>query len=529
MEILIMSKKGRLLLGIAGILFLSFGGLYFAIQAWMPFMWFILAPAVGAFFGWIYYDRKLLYELMTMKTTKHGLNMGALVLIALVALVGLNILSAKKNKSFDFTTVGLHTLSPLSVQVLNQLDSDLNVKFFYKEGAENVEANRKAFAQTARMYAEASSNIKIDYVEMNSNPKTTADFGANRPIGEVFIEYKGQKNRIESQFLGSQGQKFNEQDFTNAIIKVTRKEKKIIYIVEGDEERDIEDEKNQRGVSSFVQLLEKNSYVVKKINLVKAVTIPDEANAVVILGPQSALQKFELDAVTKYLTNGGSLLLTLDDKNTAGFAGLLNTFGLKLEPQYIFNVINSPMGQVVSSNEPTVAVDYSPSNPITKVFTSNQKALFVAPNSLAMVPIGPDIKNEIIVRTPEASVALLKMDSSNYEGKPRSFNIMAEVNGKLDKAVKPFKAVVAADTDFLSNGVIFQNVNRDIALNSMSYLLGDSDLISIAPKDVGITQMLMSPPEFSQFYKFVVMGIFFPLPFLFLGISIVLWLRRRHA
>ena len=106
---------------------------------------------------------------------------------------------------------------------------------------------------------------------------------------------------------------------------------------------------------------------------------------------------------------------------------------------------------------------------------------------------------------------------------------MAEVNGKLDKATKPFKAVIAADTDFLSNGVIFQNVNRDLALNSISYLLGDSDLISIAPKEVSITQMRMSPPEFSQFYKFVVMGIFFPLPFLFLGISIVLWLKRRHA
>lgn len=524
-----MSKKGRLLLGIACILFLSFGGLYFAIQAWMPFMWFILAPAVFALFAWIYMDRGLLIELATMKTTKHGLNLGALVIIALVFLVGLNILSAKKNKSFDFTNVGLHTLSPLSVQLLNQLEGEIEMKFFYKEGAENVEANRKAFAQVARMYAEASNKVKIDYVEMNSNPKTTTEYGANRPIGEVFVSYKGQKNRVESQFLGSQGQKFNEQEITNAIIKVTRKEKKIIYIVEGDEERNFEDEKNQRGVSSFVQMLEKNSYTVKVINLVKSPSIPAEANAVVILGPQSALQKFEIDAITKYLSAGGSLFLTFDDKNTAGLSGLLNTFGLKLESHYVFNVINSPMGQVVNSNEPTVAVDYSATSPITKVFSSNQKAIFVAPNSLVSVPVSPDIQNEMLVRTPEATVALVNMDSENYEGKPRSFNLMAQVTGKLEKAEKPFKAVIAADTDFLSNGVIFQNVNRDIALNSMSYLLGDSDLISIAPKEVSITQMAMAPPQFSQFYKFVVMGIFFPLPFLFLGIAIVLWLKRRHA
>jgi ABC-type uncharacterized transport system involved in gliding motility auxiliary subunit len=524
-----MSKKGRLLLGIASILFLSFGGLYFAIQAWMPFMWFILAPALLAVFGWIYIDRKLLVELATMKTTKHGMNMGVLVLIALVFLVGLNFLSAKKNKSYDFTNVGLHTLSPLSIQILTQLDSDIEMKFFYKEGAENVEANRKAFAQVARMYSEVSSKVKVDYVEMNANPKVTAEFGANRPVGEVFVSYKDQKNRVESQFLGSQGQKFNEQEITNAIIKVTRREKKIVYIAEGDEERNIEDEKNQRGVSSFVQMLEKNSYTVKKINLVKATEIPAEANALVILGPQSTLQKFEVDAITNYLSAGGSLLLTFDDKNTAGLSGLLNTFGLKLEQHYIFNVVNSPMGQVVNSSEPTVAVDYSPISPITKVFSSNQKAIFIAPNSLVSVPVSPDIKSEMLIRTPEASVALAKMDSETYEGKARSFNLMAEVSGKLAKAEKPFKAVVAADTDFLSNGVIFQNVNRDIALNSMSYLLGDSDLISIAPKEISITQMSMSPPEFSQFYKFVVMGIFFPLPLVFLGIAIVLWLKRRHA
>lgn len=524
-----MSKKGRLLLGIACILFLSFGGLYFAIQVWMPFMWFILGPAVLSFLGWIYLDRTLLFELATMKTTKHGLNMGALVLIALVFLIGLNILASKKNRSFDFTNIGLHTLSPLTLQILNQLDDDVEMKFFYKDGAENVEANRKAFALVARMYSEVSSKVKIDYVEMNANPKTTTEFGANRPVGEVFVSFKGQKNRVESQFLGSQGQKFNEQEITNAIIKVTRKNKKIIYIAEGDEERNIQDEKNQRGVSSFVQMLEKNSYTVKKINLVKETNIPADANALVILGPQSALQKFQVDAIIQYLSSGGSLFLTFDDKNTAGLSGLLSTLGVKLEAHYVFNVINSPMGQVVNSQEPTVAVDYSAVSPITKVFSSNQKAIFIAPNSLVSVPVSPDIKTEMIVRTPEASVALQSMDSQDYEGKPRSFNLMAEVSGKLEKSEKPFKAVIAADTDFLSNGVIFQNVNRDIALNTMSYLLGDTDLISIAPKEVSITQMSMSPPEFSQFYKFVVMGVFFPLPFVFLGIAIVLWLKRRHA
>lgn len=525
-----MSRKGRLFFGSACILFLSFAGLYFAIQAWMPFMWFILGPAVLSFFGWLVYDRRLIFDFMTMKTTKHGINMGALIFFVIIFLLGLNIIAVKKNKSFDFTQVGLHTLSPLTQKIIGQLDSDLRVLFFYKNAANNIEPTRKAFAQLVRQYEELSNKVHIQYVEMNANPKITSEFGANRPEGEVFIEYKGQKNRVESQFLGSQGQKYREQDFTNAVIKVTRKEKKVVYFVEGDEERESDNEKNQRGTSAFRQMLEKNSYTVKKLNLIRDPIVPADASVLIILGPQSTFQKFQLDAITKYLAKGGSLFLTFDDKNSAGLSGLLSQFGLKLDEHYIFNVINSPMGQVVSSNEPTVAVDYSASSPITQVFNSNQKAVFIAPNSLSPITaVAKDVKVDFIVRTPLASVALLKMDSENYEGKPRSFNLAAEVSGKIEESDKLFKAVVFADTDFLSNGAIFQNVNRDVVLNSIASLAGDKDIVSITPKEVTITQMLMSPPEFSQFYKFVVVGVFFPLPVVFLIISIVLWLKRRHA
>ena len=524
-----MSKKGRLLFGIACVLLLSLFGLYFAIQVWMPFMWFILGPAAFSFVGWLFLDRKIIFDFFTMKTTKHGLNMGALVLITLAFLTAFNILAAKKNKSFDFSGTGLRTLSPLTVKILNSLDSDLNIKFFYKEGGENVELTRKAFNQILVMYQEASNKVKVEYVEMNSNPKETTDFGANKGNGEVFVEYKGQKNRVESQFLGNQGQKYNEQDFTNAVIKVTRKEKKTVYFVEGHEEREMENEQDTAGAFAFKQLLEKNSFIIKKLNLVQATEVPADASALVILGPQSPYQKFEITALEHYLGKGGSLFLTFADKNTAGLSGLLADFGLKLDQQYIFNILNSPMGQVVNANQPTVAVDYSSTSLITRVFTSNQTAVFVKPNSLSLTSVPPLVKTDFIVKTPIASVALLKLDSSDYQGKPRAFNIIAEVSGQAAKDAKPFKAVVVADTDFLSNSVIAQNVNRDIGLNSISNLVGEDDLISISPKEVAMTKLLMSPPEFAQFFKFVVMGLFLPLPFVFLVMSIVLWLKRRHA
>jgi hypothetical protein len=69
-----MSPKGRILLGAGFVLFLSLGGLFFAIQVWMPFMWFVLIPAIIAFIAAIYLDRLLIIDFMTMKTTKHGIS-----------------------------------------------------------------------------------------------------------------------------------------------------------------------------------------------------------------------------------------------------------------------------------------------------------------------------------------------------------------------------------------------------------------------------------------------------------------------
>jgi len=523
-----MNPKVRLLLGSAFVLLLSLIGLFFAIQLWMPFMWFILLPAIGCLIAAIYIDRRLIVQFLTMKTTKHGLNFGVLVLIVFCILIAINFLVVKKNKVYDFSLAQQYTLSPLTIAQLNNLKSDIYFRFFYKDGSEGLESSKKAFSIIAKMYQEASPRVKVEFIEMNAHPKLTESFGANKGMGEAFVEYNNQKNKIESQFLGQQGQKFGEQEITNAIIKVSRTNKKTIYFLEGHQERDIENEQNEFGAYAFKQMLEKNSFNVKKLNLALTTDVPQDASVIVVLGPQIQLQKFEIEAIVKYLTRGGSLFLTLDNKISANFQNLLSRFGLKHDQQFIFNILNSPMGQIVNSGQPTVAVDYSKTSEITKMFNTNQTSIFVKPNSLSLLSIPELISTQVLIKTPVASVALLNLDSEKYEGKPQAYNIAAEVSGRLSKDAQEFKAVIVADTDFISNSVIFQNVNRDIALNAVSHLSGDNDLISITPKEVNVTKAKMSPPEFNQFFKFTVMGLFLPIPFLFLAISIGLWVKQRH-
>lgn len=515
-----MSKKGRLLFAASVLSLLALAGLFFALRVWMPFMWIVLLTSLGSLAGWLILDRKILGSFMAMKATKHGMNMGVLVLLAIVMLTAINYAGAKWKWTFDFSSNGVNTLSDQSVKVLSSLDSDLDIKFFYKNGAENVEDEKRRFRELVKHYQDKSTRIKFEMVEINERPKLAQDFGASKGTGEAFLEYKGNKNRIEN---------YAEQDFTNAVIKVTRTKKKNIYFLEGHGERSIDDEKDEKSIFGFRQMLEKNSYEVKKINLVKEQKIPADADVLIIAAPTQQLQTFEVKGIADYLVRGGNLLLMLDEKKTFGLESILKVFGLELEPHYVYNVFSSPMGKVVNAQAATVAVDYSLSNPITKMFTTNQMVLFRNPHSFRLSPIGETINREIIVRTPDSSVALQELDSQDYSGTPRSFDIVAQIRGKMPESMYDFNAIVFADADFLSNILLYQNINRDLALNAVADLSKETDLISVAPKEPLMSKMLVSPPEFNQFFKFTVVGIFLPLPVVFMILSIVLWYRRRHA
>ena len=515
-----MSQKGKLLFGLSLLSFLALCGLFFAARAWVPFMWVILGTSIIGFVGGCVLERKIIIDFFGMKTTKLGMNMGLILLLTITFLVVINFLGARHYKTLDFSINRINSISEQSKKIVDSLEGDLIVKFFYKNGAEKVEENKKLFRELVKQYEDITAKIKFEFVEINERPRLAAEYGANKGSGEAFINYQGAKNRVEN---------YSEQDFTNAIIKVTRKSKKTVYFLEGHGERSLTDEKDEKSLFGFKQLLEKNSYTVKTINLTSSLTIPADATAVVIAGPTQQLQISEILSIEDYLNSGRSLLIFLEEKDTFGLAPLLRKMGVELEPHYVYNVFDSPMGQVVNAQAATVAVEYSKTDEITKIFSQNQMTVFRNPHALKVLNNSNRVATEVLVKTPQSTVALAELDSRDYIGEPRPFNLGVSSRGKLTANSAEFAAVIFSDVDFVSNIMLYQNINRDLALNAVSSLTKETDLISISAKEPLATKMLVSPPEFSQFFKFSLIGIFIPLPFALMILSLILWYRRRHA
>ncbi|RYZ81492.1 MAG: hypothetical protein EOP04_23885, partial [Proteobacteria bacterium] len=156
-------------------------------------------------------------EFLTMKTTKHGMNMGATIALVLIVLIVINFLAVRHSKVWDFSGSRTNTLSDQSIKLAKSLDSELLARFFYKKGVEGSDENRKAFRELVKKYQDQTTQLRLEFVEVNERPDLAESYGVTKGSGIIFLEYKGRKNRMEKilwvgktvAFGNSQGLKLN--------------------------------------------------------------------------------------------------------------------------------------------------------------------------------------------------------------------------------------------------------------------------------------------------------------------------------
>lgn len=511
-----MSKLGKALFFVAGFFIVTMSITLYLLGEWVPFCWLALGVALAATLGAFFKDRAFFAEFFSMKTTKEGMSMGTLIVLMIAVLGMVNFIGSKYYKTFDFSLSQSNSLSPQSIQLTKALDSNLHVLFFYKKGVEGNEENRRQFKNLVQKYQDHSSQVTLDFIEVNERPDLAKEYGVDKGSGVVFMTYKGQKNRIE---------KIEEQDFTSAIIKVTREKEKKIFFTVGHGELDIKDTQEGRGLGSLRLMLENNRYTVQELPLAMAGQVPADADAVIIAGATHQFQEFELNALEDYLKKGGRLLIALESDQKTGLDGLLGKMGVYLQGNYIFNVVNTVLGRALNQG-PTMGAVFG-SDKITKSFGRNEVTVFRHPQSIAIQAPPEGVQVVELVKTTADAVASADLRATQ-QTKEGAFTLVVSVEGRLQgvsEESKPFAAVVSGDVDFISNQMLYQNLNRDLVLNAVASLTDEDSLISISPKDVQTTKLLLTETKFALF----LFGFLIPLPLLLLGSGVGLWWRRRSA
>jgi ABC-type uncharacterized transport system involved in gliding motility auxiliary subunit len=450
-----------------------------------------------------------------------------LVILLVLAILGLaNYFLSKHNYRVDFTTAKLHSLSDQSITVLKALKVDVSFKGFFREG----NYGRGAMEQLLKIYAYHSPRVKFEFIDPDKNPGLVKRYDVTQD-GTTIIEAGDKESRVTST---------TEEDITNALIKVTREKKKVIYFLEGHGQDTIEDS-GDNGYSTAKSELEKLGYEVKKQTLALADGFPPDCALLVVPGPRKDLLPNEEETILGYLEDGGRVLFMLDPETAPGMTPFLAPLGFKLEDDIVVDTVSRLLGgdyfmPVVSQYESHPITDkfsYATFFPLARsVETADTKPegatvtalAATSPNSWSErqldqkeVRYDPDKDRQGPITL--AAAAVLRARPGLLTGKSPG----EEPDAASVSTDKEARVVVVGDSDFAKNRYYFMSGNGNFFLNVANWLTEEADLISIQPRTQMPRTIQLTPSQGRLL--FLVSIVILPLAVLLIGLSV--WLRRR--
>ncbi len=458
-------------------------------------------------------------------------NMIVVVVLVIGILVVINYFFARHHHRFDFTEAKLHSISDQSVKILKNLKEDVNIKSFFLEG--NFRKNE--MENLLQNYAYHSKRIKYEFIDPDKNPGMVKRYEVTTD-GTTILESGDKESRITTS---------SEEDLTNAIVKVSREKKKVIYFLEGHGEASIEDTE-EKGYSLAKQEMEKLAYEVKKLTLALADNFPEDCSLLVIPGAQKDLVPNELETIRNFIVNGGRVFFMVDPETAPGMKSFLTEYGIQLEDDLIVDTVSRLMGgdyfmPVVTGYEfhaitekfnfatffpfarSVNQTEDTPDGITTTILakssgnswserqlqetevTFNQDKDVAGPVSLAAVITVEPVTKEI--EEQEQTEADAEKEAAPEEESP-------EQEGRL---------AVFGDSDFATNRYYHLSGNGNLFLNTINWLAEEADLISIQAKTASPKSIQLTASQGRVL--FFVSTIFLPLLVLVSGITV--WMRRR--
>ncbi len=503
-----MSKLSKICLG-SGILFLIVAGIARMIVASMnPFLYAPIGAGALLILSIFVIDYRFFYEFFTLKTTKHGMNMGWLIVMALVSVFIVNFLSVRFEKKWDLTKEGLNSLSEQSIKILASLKTPVNFILLYSK-QEQAEMNKKRVGDFIQLYHEKSSLVSFESYSALNRPDLAAKYEFKTGEIGLFAEYQDRHLKIEN---------VSEEGITKVLLKLTREQsaRKGIYFTIGHGEREMDGEKPEN-VSHFRGDLE-TTYNVKSLKLIES-DIPADAAAVVVLGPNQVFLPAEIEKMRAYAKSGGHLFIAADPGEKHNIADISKIFGVDYHNNYVLDtrVQLSQVGPIIA-----LGSTHSKGSDITK---SVADQLFLLASSLAKSSDAPEkFKYELLVQTGSTTQAVNKLEKSPKVTSTGPHTIIMQITGKLDGSDKEFSAIISGDSDFLSNQLYAQYGDRDLAMNAISFLAKDEDLIAIHPKTPRATKLNILSSYKNYLAVFLILA-----PLAMLLTSGIIWWRRRTA
>jgi ABC-type uncharacterized transport system involved in gliding motility auxiliary subunit len=450
------------------------------------------------------------------RQTKYAAYATMYIVVFFAIITVANVLGNRYNKSYDSTSNKRYSLSDQTAKIVKGLKQDATITYY-------DQSTRFSTAKDQlEQYANLSPKVHVDYVDVDKKPQLAREAGIKN-YGTTIVQIGAKKEEAKS---------LTEEGITGAFIRNLKNTTRTVCFVTGSGEHQIDDSERS-GYSKLKELLGKDDYEAKSISLLQKAEIPADCTVVVIGGPTGDYQQPEVDALKKFVEDGGRALFMLDPPLKIGrseiadndaLGTLLASWGVTLQKDLILDL--NPIGQLAGLGPQVALVTTYASQPIVNEMKGTATG-FPLVRSMDIKSEGKATVEKMFSSS-DSSLATTKLNSPDIDpndpkNKKGPLTIAAAGSYNTGKENSQGRFVVIGSAAWAANSFLNFNGNRDLALNTMNWLSSDEDLISIRPKaqedrKITMTRSQMNVVRITS--QFVL-----PLIVIFAGVSV--WWRRR--
>jgi ABC-type uncharacterized transport system involved in gliding motility auxiliary subunit len=454
-------------------------------------------------------------RLLNARQTKYVAYAALYVLVILAIVSVANVLANRYNKSYDSTANKRYSLSDQTAKIVKGLKQNAAITYYDRQ------SGFRQAKDILERYSTLSPRIRVDYIDVEKRPQEARAAGVTK-LGTSFVQIGTKKEEAKS---------VNETEITGAIIRDLKTTTRTVCFVSGSGEHQIDDTQ-RNGFSRLKDILAKDQYASKSISLLENAEIPADCTVVVIGGPQSEYVQPAVDAIKKYVEQGGRAMILLDaplkfgrptSDNTA-LTDLLQSWGVSMDKNLLLDM--SPVGQLMGLGPEIALVSTYDTHPIVDEMKGTATG-FPLSRSLTVKSTDKTTVQKLF-ESSATSLATTKLDSPNVNpsdpnNKKGPLTIGAAGSYKTGKENSEGRFVVVGSSAWPANSFITFNGNGDLALNALNWLSSDEDLISIRPKEQENRNVTMTRAQFN----WVRLSSQFLLPGALLLAGVSVWWRRR--
>ncbi len=491
---------------------------------------------IGLAFFFVYTHIDDLTELLFSRSVRYGSLALLLTLLCLVVLFFVNFIVYRHPVRYDATREKRFELAPQTVQVLEGLEEPIQVTTFFDEESQ-AEQKFKDLIDAYRLHTD---KLQVTYIDPYRNPTAVRRFDVK--TADTVVMSRGDRERKITDI--------SEEELTNAIISLTREGTKKVCFLQGHGEKSLE-EFGREGLSNARNALEKQSFSAEAVMLYQSGKVPDECAVLVVAGPTQPLLEREQSLLDTWLEAGGRMVFLLDPGADPSLADYLGRWGFDLKNDLVVDPVAhtfmgdyaSPICTAVGYHKITesfrqIPISFPVSRSVEKkealphngwmVFLMRTGESAWGETDLSSTLMGegvdedgPEFDEGVDIPGPVnlAALATYPVESSGAEASEAE----GETGSKTQESDEAMIAVFG-DSDFVTNAYFDGTMNRELFLNTVSYLAREEDLVSIRPRKSEAEPLSLTRAQ-AAFVGYMSLLVLPGVPFC---LGVYVYFRRRH-